>query len=421
MVSPDAARDFSITIVRRLREAGYEALWAGGCVRDRLLERIPKDYDIATNATPEQIRQLLGHRRTLSIGQAFGVITVIGPPEVGPMEIATFRCDGDYSDGRRPDEVTFSSAQEDAKRRDFTINGLFFDPIAEKIIDYVGGQEDLRKGILRAIGNPHERIAEDKLRMLRAVRFAATLGFELEEATAQAVAQHADQISVVSAERIAAELRRMLACDGRGLATEMLISTGLLAEILPEASSLLGDATRKSELLAIVKQLPDSASFVMTVAVWLRTALGSEATKKELEVVWRRWKLSLDEMRQASWLVTQLPVVLAGDDGPWPRLQRVLIQSDIEDLLSISEVIEQVASGSALRTAECRERLALPESELNPPALIDGNDLIAMEIPRGRIFHEVLEAVRDAQLMGEIGDKPAALQRAEDLCKASES
>jgi tRNA nucleotidyltransferase/poly(A) polymerase len=421
MVSPDAAREFSITIVRRLREAGHEALWAGGCVRDRLLGRIPKDYDIATSATPEQIRQLLGHQRTLAIGQAFGVITVIGPSAAGNMEIATFRSDGDYTDGRHPDKVTFTSAREDALRRDFTINGLFYDPLAEEISDYVGGQEDLKKGIIRAIGSPHQRIAEDKLRMLRAVRFAATLGFELETATAQAVSQHAHQIGVVSAERIAAELRRMLAGAGRSIATEMLIETGLLVEILPEAGELLADTTRKNELLQIVGNLPDSASYTLCLAAWLRAAMGIKTTKKQLQAVCRRWKLSSDEMQQVSWLVTQLPIVLTGDAGSWPRLQRVLIQSGIDDLLQFAGAVERVATGNDKHTAECRQHLTRPEAEWNPAALINGNDLIAMNIPRGRIFHDVLEAVRDAQLLDEIHDKPAALQRAEALYKASES
>ena len=351
----------------------------------------------------------------------FGVITVIGPSEAGPMEIATFRSDGDYTDGRHPDKVTFTSAQEDALRRDFTINGLFYDPLAEEISDYVGGQEDLKKGIIRAIGSPHQRIAEDKLRMLRAVRFAATLGFELETETARAVSQHAHQIGVVSAERIAAELRRMLAGAGRSIATEMLIETGLLVEILPEARELLTDTARKDELLQIVSNLPDSASYTLCLAAWLRAAMGTEATKKELQAVCRRWKLSSDEMQQVSWLVTQLPIVLTGNAGPWPRLQRVLIQSGIDDLLQLAEAVERVATGNDKHIAECRQHLTRPEAEWNPAPLINGNDLIAMNIPRGRIFHDVLEAVRDAQLLGEISDQAGALQRAEALVKASET
>jgi tRNA nucleotidyltransferase/poly(A) polymerase len=166
---PEDQRQFAVEVVRRLRAAGFAAYWAGGCVRDRLLGRVPKDYDVATDATPPQIRQVFGHRRTLAIGAAFGVITVVGPKAAGMVEVTTFRRDAAYSDGRHPDGVTFSSAEEDAQRRDFTINGLFFDPLAEEVIDFVGGQEDLRRGVIRAIGQAAERFAEDKLRMLRAV------------------------------------------------------------------------------------------------------------------------------------------------------------------------------------------------------------------------------------------------------------
>src|SRR5690349_3855336 len=175
-VDPAAQRAFALDVARRLRERGYESLWAGGCVRDQLLGLTPKDYDVATNATPEQVRDLFGHRKTIAIGAAFGVISVIGPRPAGQIDVATFRRDSDTSDGRRPDAVTFTNAEEDARRRDFTINGLFFDPIDERVIDYVGGQEDLKRGVMRAIGEPAQRFDEDKLRMLRAVRFTATLG-----------------------------------------------------------------------------------------------------------------------------------------------------------------------------------------------------------------------------------------------------
>lgn len=167
-------RQFAVEVVERLRTAGYEALWAGGCVRDQLLQRTPKDYDVATSAHPDQIRDVFGRRRTLPIGAAFGVITVLGPKSAGQIEVATFRQDATYSDGRHPDSVTFSTAEEDARRRDFTINGLFYDPLNEQVIDFVGGQQDIDRRVVRAIGDPYERIAEDKLRMLRAVRFSAT-------------------------------------------------------------------------------------------------------------------------------------------------------------------------------------------------------------------------------------------------------
>jgi len=207
---PDKQQQFAEDVVGRLREAGFEAYWAGGCVRDQMMGRRPKDFDVATSATPEQIRELFGRRRTLAIGAAFGVITVLGGKPLEPIEVATFRRDAAYSDGRHPDSVTFSSAEEDASRRDFTINGLFYDPVEKKVIDFVGGCEDMQRRVIRAIGCPRDRITEDKLRMLRAVRFAAALEFEIDEETFLAVREMADQIGVVSAERIAAEVTKML-------------------------------------------------------------------------------------------------------------------------------------------------------------------------------------------------------------------
>ena len=162
-------KQFAIEVTFALQRAGHTAYWAGGCVRDAILGREPKDYDVATSATPDQVRELFGFKRTLPIGASFGVITVVGPKSAGQIEVATFRRDGGYSDGRRPDSVEFTDAQEDAIRRDFTINGMFFDPATQQVIDYVGGQEDIKRRVIRAIGDPDKRIEEDKLRMLRAL------------------------------------------------------------------------------------------------------------------------------------------------------------------------------------------------------------------------------------------------------------
>ncbi len=205
MPPTDRNREFAGEVVSRLKQAGHQALWAGGCVRDYLLGRVPKDYDVATDARPEEVRQIFGHRRTLAVGASFGVIVVRGPRGVADVEVATFRTEGPYLDGRRPESVTFATPEEDAKRRDFTINGMFFDPLAQQVLDYVGGERDLGAGIVRAIGDPHDRVREDKLRMLRAVRFAANLDFELDPITASAVREMADQLTVVSAERITQE------------------------------------------------------------------------------------------------------------------------------------------------------------------------------------------------------------------------
>jgi poly(A) polymerase len=235
------AREFAIDVVRRLREAGHQALWAGGCVRDELLGRAPHDYDVATDATPEQVRRLF--RRTVAVGISFGVVEVLGPRgDAAPLtvQVATFRSDGTYSDGRHPDAVVFSSAREDALRRDFTINGMFLDPLGGELIDYVGGRADLDAKILRAIGDPAARFAEDKLRLLRAVRFATRFDLALDPATADALRAMAGQIVVVSAERIAEELRKLLTCPQRARGVRLLDETGLARALLPELMSMKG-------------------------------------------------------------------------------------------------------------------------------------------------------------------------------------
>ena len=287
-------RKFALDVVRQLRQAGYEALWAGGCVRDELLGKTPNDYDVATSAKPEQVREVFGHRRTIPIGAAFGVITVQGPPDAGMIEVATFRQDANYSDGRHPDGVTFTNAEEDAKRRDFTINGLFYDPVAQRVIDYVGGENDLRAGIVRAIGNPHERIDEDKLRMLRAVRFTATFGFELDVATSESIRRHAPSITIVSAERIAAEMRRMLVHKSRSQAVTLLDAAGLLRIIMPEADVLReGDESNLSpQSLSPQSLSPQSLSRLdklrqPTFSLALAALLLSKATKKNHRDDWR--------------------------------------------------------------------------------------------------------------------------------------
>ena len=231
---PEEQRRFAVEIVRKLRAEGFETYWAGGCVRDQLLGRVPHDYDVATSANPKEVRRLFGHRKTLAIGAAFGVITVLGPRGAGQIEVATFRRDAPYSDGRHPDSVTYSDAREDALRRDFTINGLFHDPLEDRVIDYVGGKRDLAAGLIRAIGEPRQRFREDKLRMLRAVRFAATFGFALEAQTRNTICEMAAEVTVVSAERIAVEMRRMLVSPGRSVAAGLLLETHLAEAVLPE-------------------------------------------------------------------------------------------------------------------------------------------------------------------------------------------
>jgi putative nucleotidyltransferase with HDIG domain len=209
----DSPRSIATEIVRRLQAAGFAAFWVGGCVRDFLLGREPQDYDIATDAKPEQVEKLF--KRTIAIGRKFGVMIVVEAKH--QFQVATFRAEADYRDGRRPTRVVFSSAEADAQRRDFTVNGLFYDPVAEKLHDWVGGEKDLRAKIIRTIGPPEERFAEDHLRLLRAVRFAAQLNFEIEPQTFVAVKMLAPKIKLISAERIRDELIKLFAPSPPGV------------------------------------------------------------------------------------------------------------------------------------------------------------------------------------------------------------
>ena len=408
-LDPTLARQFALDVVAKLRAAGHQALWAGGCVRDQLLGKTPKDYDVATDAEPERIREVFGRKRTLAIGAAFGVITVLGPPEAGQIEVATFRRDIGYSDGRRPDAVSFTSAEEDAKRRDFTINGIFFDPVAAQYLDYVGGQEDLQRRIIRAIGNPHERFAEDKLRMLRAVRFAATFDFALDAATLAAIRSHAGDIAVVSAERIAAEMKRMLTHENRAAGVMLLRESGLLAELLPELASQVSEQPAVWDLtLAILRQLR-GPTFSMALAalfweVWRRE--GMNVVSQALA----RWKLANEESDGALKLLREEPLIREADARPWPQVQRVLVAPRAAELVDFSEAVTTVLGEGIAGVAFCRQKLALPAAALNPQPLITGEDLKRLGIALGPAYREILEAVRDEQLEGRIASTSEAVE-----------
>ena len=299
MIVPEKQREFAIEVVSTLRDAGYQSLWAGGCVRDQLLGKLPKDYDVATSAVPEQVREVFGKRRTLAVGAAFGVIVVLGNKQQGQIDVATFRTDISYSDGRRPDEVRFSSPEQDATRRDFTINGLFYDPIDSQVIDYVGGEVDIARKIIRAIGEPDARFAEDRLRMLRAVRFAATLGFDIDSPTAEAVRKHAAAINEVSPERIGVEMHRMLSDSSRGLALELLHSTQLLGHVLkPLADS------EANEIRSIQQRIGKLKTKQAPVA--LAAMLADSTPPREVAAAGRDLRWTNKESQQSAWLCRKL-------------------------------------------------------------------------------------------------------------------
>lgn len=408
-IDPALSRQFALDVVATLRAAGHQALWAGGCVRDQLLGKTPKDYDVATDAEPERIREVFGRKRTLAIGAAFGVITVLGPKDAGQIEVATFRRDIGYSDGRRPDAVAFTSAEEDAKRRDLTINGIFFDPVAEKHLDFVGGQEDLQNKIVRAIGNPHERFAEDKLRMLRAVRFATTFNFSLDAATLLAVQAHAPDIKTVSAERITAEMRRMLLDVNRAAALQMLRESGLLKEILPELAQLIENEPAAWErTLSVLRELK-SPTFAMTLAALLRE-ISVHSDRSTMKSILTRWKLPNEDSSGTLLLLRDEPLLLTALSRPWPQMQRLLVSPRADELVNYSEAVAVVLNEGLDSIAFCRQKLTLPSAALNPPPLVTGEDLKQLGIALGPTYKDILEAVRDEQLEGRIGSLTEAVK-----------
>lgn len=416
MSAPVAQREFALEIVKKLRAANFEALWAGGCVRDQLLGITPKDYDVATSATPDQIRELFGRRRTLPIGAAFGVVTVLGPRAAGQIEVATFRQDAAYSDGRHPDSVTFSNAEHDAQRRDFTINGIFYDPVAEQVVDYVGGQDDLKAHIIRAIGDPRLRIGEDKLRMLRAVRFAATFNFHIDPNTLAAIQEMAPQIHTVSAERIGAEIRRMLLDPNRARTLTLLGETRLLAQVLPEVSALsdayLDDTKR------ILMYLNRPSISLALAALLLCAPRTPDGPLLATDSVGRRLRYTNKEIDRATWVLNNHPLIANAPRLAWPKLQRLLTHDGATELFALHEAI---AGPDNAAVVFCRERLAWPAERLNPAPLLAGAALINHGLRPGPEFSKLLEQVRDAQLNGEIHTAAEALALVDRLRGSSET
>ena len=395
------ARAFAASVAKRLADAGHAALFAGGCVRDELLGRTPKDYDVATDAVPDAVRDLFGRRRTLAVGAAFGVIVVLPHRRdrdagVPPVEVATFRTDGGYTDGRRPDAVRFSTPEQDALRRDFTVNGLFRDPATGEVIDHVGGRADLAAGVIRAIGDPRARMGEDQLRLLRAVRFAATLGFAIDAATADAVRAMADRISAVSGERVAAELRRMLSHPSRSRAVELMRGTALFPAVLPGA-----DADRGRRVLAA---LPDGAGFPLSFAALFPAPRPAAKAGDRL-------RLSNGESRRVADLLTNRDALRDAAGLPKSVLYPLLAAPFAADLVALSRA-DRVAAGEPTGDADHAAAVLrdVPRSELDPPPLLTGRDLIDAGLTPGPGFGEKLERVRAAQLDGEVTDHAGALK-----------
>ena len=411
-------------------------------MRDMLLGLEPHDYDIATDAPPEKVEALFP--RTVAVGAQFGVIVVL--EEESEIQVATFRHDGAYHDGRHPQQVSFTNAEEDAKRRDFTINGLFYDPINKKILDYIHGEEDLAKQIIRAIGDPYERFTEDKLRPLRAIRFATTLGFEIDPATWSALCDIAPQISLVSAERIRDELQKILLSPHRLRGFDLLDQSGLLQAIIPEMEQLKGceqpaefhpegDVFVHTRLM--LSLLPERASLPLLLSVLFHD-IGKPATRTVDEhgkvrfyahdqVGTRMTEKILQRLRFSNQLIEAvLPAVrlhMSFKDVSKMRLstlRRLMARPTFEDELELHRV-DCASSHGMLDNynllQEKKEEFA--NIALLPAPLVTGQDLIALGMQPGPAFGKILQTVKDAQLENSITTREEALEWVKKKSSAS--
>ena len=422
-------------IVLRLREAGHRAYFAGGCVRDRLLGIDPPhgDFDVATSARPAEVERLFPH--TVAVGAQFGVILVVeGDVRV---EVATFRADDAYVDGRHPTSVRFTTPEEDAARRDFTITGMFADPVSGEVLDFVGGRRDLELGIVRAIGDPRRRFAEDRLRLVRAVRFAARLGFTIERETALAVREAAGAIHEVSAERIGDEIVKLATEGAARRGFELLSELGLLKEVLPEIEAMRGVEQGKefhpegdvfTHTMLALSHVDRSALRGETLAlgVLLHDVAKREcAGRKDGKItfyghcergaviardVCRRLRRSNAIAERVSWLVKDHLRLLNAPEMRVATLKKFLRQEGIEELLELCRIDAAASNGNFYYYDFCRERLAAFSREMiEPPALVSGHDLIALGHRPGPAFREILDAVEDAQLEGVVSTHDEAL------------
>jgi tRNA nucleotidyltransferase/poly(A) polymerase len=428
-------RSSAIAIVRRLVEAGHQAVFAGGCVRDMLRNVPPKDYDIATSAPPEAVQELFPHSH--AVGAAFGVVVVHRNGH--NFEVATFRREGGYSDGRRPDSVEFTDAEEDAKRRDFTVNGLFYDPLTEQVLDYVGGRADLDRKLLRAVGDARSRFSEDHLRLLRAVRFATVLEFTIEEATWTAVCELAPKIKSVSAERVREELVRIFLHPNRVRGFDLLVDSGLMQEVLPEILVLKGceqppqwhpEGDVFTHTRIMLELLPADASLPLVLSVLFHDiAKPATFTRDETgrirfnghdtlgarmtEGILRRLKFPNDVIEPAVAAVENHMTFKDVQKMRTSTLKRFIARPTFEDEMELHRVDCMSSNGLVdnyeyLRAKQA-EFASTPEP-LIPKPLASGHDLIAMGHAPGPRFRELLTSVQNLQLEGAITSREQALE-----------
>lgn len=422
----NSPRQLAADIVQKLQAAGHSAFWVGGCVRDFLLGREPGDYDIATSALPDQIEALFP--KTIPVGRKFGVVIIVAGDH--QFQVATFRAEADYQDGRRPETVVFANAQADAVRRDFTVNGLFFDPVTEKIHDWVGGEADLRARIIRTIGSPDERFAEDHLRLLRAVRFAAQLGFEIESQTLAAIQKLAPKIKLISAERIRDELIKLFQSPHAARGLELLSTSGLLEHVLPEIAATVTceqspdfhpEGSVFNHLCLMLKQLPPEAPPLLPWAVLLHdiakplTAsrdaqtgsihfyehekIGADLTEQILE----RLKFPRKDIETVATVVRHHMQFKDALQMRKATLRRIMLRETFPLEMQLHR-LDCLGSNGRLDThefliAQAAELARQPQ--IRPP-LLTGADLIAMGLKPGEAMGALLHELREKQLSDEL-------------------
>jgi poly(A) polymerase len=440
MTVADNPLQAATSVVHTLREHGYQAYFVGGCVRDLMLGREPADYDVATDATPEQVMEIFP--RTFAVGAQFGVVLVAFDPTTAEqkeicIEVATFRSDVSYSDGRHPDAVRFSrTPQEDVERRDFTINGMMFDPESQEVLDFVGGRVDLERHLIRTIGDPHRRFTEDKLRMLRAVRFAARFGYEIEGATLAAIRELASQITQVSNERVRDELLKMLTEGHARRAFELLDETNLLRHVLPEVAAMKGvkqppqyhpEGDVWTHTLMMLDGLPAGSDKTLALGVLLHD-VGKPPTFERApdrirfnghaEIgaamagqICRRLRLSNEETEQVVSLVANH--MKFGDVKKMKEstLKRFLRLPRFDEHLQLHYLDCSNSHGSLDLYDFAKEKFeTTPETDVRPTLLVTGGDLIEAGYKPGPKFKDMLAFAEDAQLEGRVHSRAEALE-----------
>ncbi len=419
----------ALAIVKTLHDQGQEAYFAGGSVRDLLLEKSISEIDIATSASPQEIEQLFP--KTIPVGKQFGVIVVV--QDTNNYEVTTFRKEGDYVDGRHPTQVSFTDAQHDVERRDFTVNALFLNPFTEEVIDYVKGREDLERKLIRTVGPPKSRFQEDKLRLLRALRLACQLGFEIEQESYQQVKEHASQLTQVSWERIRDELLKILTGPDPSRGLKLLFDSGILEVILPEIAAMHGVqqppefhpegdvfvhtclmfelSQERSETLSLEILLHDVGKPpTFTIKERIRFDGHADLGAKMAEEICRRLRISNQQIEEVVDVVKDHLRFIHVQEMRESTLKRFLRKTNFSDHLELHRLDSLASHGDLSSYHFCQEKLEkLTQEAMRPKPFINGHDLIRLGLEPGPIFSEIMSAVEDFQLEGKLSSKEETL------------